>query len=134
MLNYITIGANDLQRSARFYAAILVPLGYTMNDFPTGIEFAPALPSGAGTIYVTKPFDGAQATVGNGSMASFQVPTRALVRSLHAAGLAAGGTDEGAPGLRAQYSAHFFVGYLRDPVGNKLALFCADPAESAHDA
>lgn len=132
MLNYITIGANDLQRSTGFYAAILVPLGYTMNQFPSGTEFA--LPGGAGTIYVTQPFDGAPATVGNGSMAAFQAPTRALVRTLHAAGLAAGGTDEGAPGLRPEYSEHFFVGYLRDPVGNKVALFCADPAESAQTA
>ncbi len=130
MLNYITIGANNLERSGRFYAAILVPLGYTTNEFPTGIEFAPAQPNGAGTVYVTRPFDGAEATVGNGSMAAFQAPTRALVRSLHAAALAAGGTDDGAPGLRPQYSEHFFVGYLRDPVGNKVALFCADPAES----
>jgi hypothetical protein len=54
-----------------------------------------------------------------------------MVRDLHAAGLAAGGTDEGAPGVRAEYSPHFFVGYLRDPVGNKVALFCSDPAEAA---
>ena len=135
MLNYITIGANDLQRSGRFYAALLVPLGYAMNERPTGIEFAPpsapGQDSGAGTIYVTRPFDGAEATAGNGSMAAFQAPTRDMVRTLHAASLAAGGTDEGEPGLRPEYSEHFFVGYLRDPVGNKVALFCANPAESA---
>jgi catechol 2,3-dioxygenase-like lactoylglutathione lyase family enzyme len=134
MLNYITIGANDLQRSGRFYAAILVPLGYGMTEFPTGIEFAPPNPAAAGTVYVTRPFDGAEATAGNGAMAAFQAPTRELVRTLHAAALAAGGTDEGGPGLRPQYSEHFFVGYLRDPVGNKLALFCADPAEATHPA
>lgn len=134
MLNYITIGANNLERSGRFYAALLVPLGYTTTEFPTGIEFAPTPPTGAGTVYVTRPFDGAEATVGNGSMAAFQAPTRALVRTLHAAALVAGGTDDGAPGLRPQYSEHFFVGYLRDPVGNKVALFCSDPAEATRDA
>ena len=41
----------------------------------------------------------------------------------------AGGADEGAPGFRDDYSAHFYVGYLRDPLGNKIAIFCADPAE-----
>ena len=75
-------------------------------------------------MYVTKPYDGREATVGNGSMIAFRVPTYAQVRALHSAGVAAGGTDEGAPGFRAQYSKNFFVAYLRDPVGNKLALFC----------
>jgi len=47
-----------------------------------------------------------------------------MVKRLHAAGLAAGGADEGAPGVRDCYRDDFYVGYLRDPVGNKLALFC----------
>jgi catechol 2,3-dioxygenase-like lactoylglutathione lyase family enzyme len=133
MLDYITVGANDLARSARFYEAVLVPLGYAMTEHPEGIEFAP--PGNApGTIYVTKPFDGRSATAGNGAMAAFQSPTQALVRTLHEAGLAAGGTNEGPPGFRPQYSPHFYVAYLRDPVGNKLALFCNNPAEGTRPA
>src|SRR3546814_8542033 len=62
-------------------------------------------------------------------MAAFRAETHAMVRSLHAAGLAAGGADEGAPGFRDDYSEHFYVGYLRDPLGNKLAIFRAEPAE-----
>ena len=61
--------------------------------------------------------------------AAFRAGTHAMVRQVHAAGLAAGGSDEGAPGFRDDYGAHFYVGYLRDPLGNKLAIFCADPAE-----
>ncbi len=128
MLSYITIGANDIPRSERFYTAVLVPLGYEkaeQND--TLIYTLPDLPdcfNGPGTVYVTKPYDGREATVGNGSMIAFRVPTHAQLHALHGAGVAAGGTDEGAPGFRAQYSKNFFVGYLRDPLGNKLALFC----------
>ena len=120
MLGYITIGANNLPRSERFYTAVLAPLGYAKAEEADGVAYT--RPDGA--IYVKKPFDGREATVGNGSMIAFRVPTHAELRALHSAGIAAGGTDEGAPGFRAQYSSNFFVGYLRDPLGNKLALFC----------
>lgn len=127
MLSYITIGANDVPGSGRFYAAILTPLGYRKQEGADGIEFT--APGGPASIYVKRPYDGDMATVGNGSMTAFRAETHEMVRKLHAAGLAAGGSDEGAPGFRADYSAHFYVGYLRDPVGNKLAIFCANPAE-----
>lgn len=56
------------------------------------------------------------------------------VRDLYAAALAAGGTNEGAPGFRAAYSAAFYVGDLRDPKGNKIALFSNNPQEPGRDA
>jgi hypothetical protein len=133
MLSYITVGANDLPRSGRFYAAILIPLGYNKRETAHGIEFTvpagPGQSSGPAAVYVKQPYDGKEATAGNGSMTAFQAGTHAMVRKLHAAGLEAGGTDEGAPGFRDEYSAHFYVGYLRDPLGNKLAIFCTNPAE-----
>jgi catechol 2,3-dioxygenase-like lactoylglutathione lyase family enzyme len=128
MLSYIILGANDIPRSERFYTAVLEPLGYEKAEQKdTVIYTLPDIPdrfNGPGAVYVTKPYDGREATVGNGSMIAFRVPTHAQVHALHSAGVAAGGTDEGAPGFRAQYSKNFFVGYLRDPLGNKLALFC----------
>jgi catechol 2,3-dioxygenase-like lactoylglutathione lyase family enzyme len=128
MLSYINLGANDIPRSERFYTAVLVPLGYEKAEQKGAVIYTlPDIPdrfNGPGAVYVTKPYDGREATVGNGSMVAFRVPTHAQVRALHSAGVAAGGTDEGAPGFRAQYSKNFFVAYLRDPLGNKLALFC----------
>lgn len=130
MLSYITVGANDLTGSGRFYTAVLTPLGYRKRETVEGIEFTlPDGSSGPAAIYVKKPFDGKDATAGNGSMTAFQAGTHGMVRSVHAAGIEAGGTDEGAPGFRDEYSVHFYVGYLRDPLGNKVAIFCADPAE-----
>ena len=133
MLSYITIGANDLPGSGRFYSAILTSLGYERTDAGNGVIFSlsggPDRPDGSSTVYVVKPYDGRTATVGNGSMMAFCAATHALVRSVHAAGIAAGGTDEGAPGFRAEYTEHFYVAYLRDPVGNKVAIFCKNPAE-----
>ena len=135
MLSYITVGANDIPRSERFYTAVLTPLGYEKAEQMNGVAYAlPDLPdrfNGPGAVYVTKPYDGREATAGNGSMIAFRVPTHAQVYAVHSAGVAAGGTDEGAPGFRAQYSKNFFVGYLRDPLGNKLALFCTTTDRTA---
>ncbi len=68
--------------------------------------------------------DGAPATPGNGTMVSFLASSRAAVDAFHAAALAHGGTDEGAPGLRPQYGAQFYAAYVRDPDGNKLNAVC----------
>jgi catechol 2,3-dioxygenase-like lactoylglutathione lyase family enzyme len=131
MLSYITLGANDLSASERFYSALLGPLGYEKRD--DGGAWVYSLPDansgdgGPGVVYVMPPFDGQPATVGNGSMVAFRTRSHENVRRIHAAAIAAGGTDEGAPGFRAAYSKNFFVAYLRDPVGNKIALFCKEP-------
>lgn len=133
MLSYIRVGANDTALSGRFYTAILTPLGYRKEEVPEGIEFTfpdrPGRSPGPAAVYVAKPYDGKEATVGNGSMTAFQAETQEMVRTLHAAGLEAGGSDEGAPGFRAQYGNRFYVGYLRDPLGNKVAIFSVNPAE-----
>ncbi|WP_159996412.1 VOC family protein [Roseomonas sp. 18066] len=130
MLGYIMIGADDMAGAVRFWSAVLPPLGYAPNRGEGYVVYSRAGGGeGAPMIYVIKPFDGGPASAGNGSMTAFAAPTQAMVRQLHAAGLAAGGTDEGAPGFREAYSDSFYVGYLRDPQGNKLAVYCADPAE-----
>lgn len=83
--------------------------------------------------YVKPTFNGRPATAGNGTMVAFEARNQAQVRDLHAAALLAGGTDEGPPGFRAAYGPHFYVGYLRDPQGNKIALFSSDPNEPGRD-
>jgi hypothetical protein len=127
MLGYLMIGANDVAQSVRFYDAILLPLGYGKEEGDGharyAMEGAADRDNGPGTIYVMKPFDGGRATPGNGMMPAFRALDAEKVRELHAAGLAAGGIDEGAPGTRSYYTPTFYVGYLRDPVGNKVSLF-----------
>jgi hypothetical protein len=66
-------------------------------------------------------------------MVAFEAHNQQQVRDLHAAALALGGTDEGQPGFRASYGAHFYVSYLRDPQGNKIALFSSDPNEQGRN-
>ncbi len=62
-------------------------------------------------------------------MVALLVQSRAAVDAAHAAGLAAGGTDAGAPGLRPQYHAQYYGAYLRDPDGNKIGLACHNPED-----
>lgn len=126
MLLYITLGTNDLARAMAFYAQVMPTLGLTLAHADT-VEFGYARPGDARTrLWVTKPFDGRPATVGNGSMVALAAESRAAVNAFHAAALAAGGTDEGAPGLR-PYHAHFYACYVRDPDGNKLSAVCEQP-------
>lgn len=66
-------------------------------------------------------------------MVAFKAFNQKHVRDLHTAALLAGGSDEGQPGFRASYGAHFYVSYLRDPQGNKIALFSSDPNEPGRD-
>ena len=73
---------------------------------------------------VTRPYDGGEATPGNGTMLALPMATRAACDALHAVALKAGGSDEGAPGLRGGTGAQEFYGaYFRDPAGNKVCAY-----------
>lgn len=137
MIAYVTVGADDMARAERFYSAFLPALGYELEKYHGDLSYALPVQTGqpqtAPEFYVKAPFNGSAASAGNGSMVAFDVSSQGLVRELHAAALAAGGSDEGAPGFRAYYGPHFYVGYLRDPDGNKIALFCDDPTEPGRD-
>lgn len=137
MIAYVTVGADDLQRAKRFYSAFLPALGYQLSEGPEGLSFALPVSPGQSILlpdfYVKPTFDGRAASAGNGSMVAFEARAQQQVRDLHAAALAAGGTDEGQPGFRTAYGPQFYVGYLRDPQGNKIALFSSNPEEPGRD-
>ena len=127
MIAYVTVGADDMALAERFYSAFLPALGYAFETYHSDLSYVPQVEPGQRQIspdfYVKAPFNGARASAGNGTMVAFEAQSQQQVRDLHAAALAAGGRDDGAPGFRASYGAHFYVGYLRDPQGNKIALF-----------
>jgi predicted lactoylglutathione lyase len=119
MIGYVTLGTNDLARAARFYDAIAAELGVgRMMDYETFIAWG--APGGGAGVGLTKPFDGARATVGNGVMVALQASDRAQVDKIYQIALSNGGTDEGPPGERGE---GFYAGYFRDPDGNKLNAF-----------
>lgn len=137
MIAYVTVGVDDMAAAERFYSAFLPALGYVLEHYHGDLSYVLPVPEGqkpaAPDFYVKRPFDGQKAVAGNGNMVAFEAETQAQVRSLHAAALAAGGADEGAPGFRADYGPRFYVGYLRDPQGNKIALFSSNPQEPGRD-
>ena len=137
MIAYVTVGADDIARAKRFYAAVLPALGYGVEEGLEGLSYALPVAPGQDPVlpdfYVKPTFDGRPASAGNGAMVAFEAGNQAQVRDLHAAALAAGGSDEGAPGFRASYGPRFYVGYLRDPDGNKIALFSSNPNEPGRD-
>jgi len=137
MIAYVTVGVDDIARAKQFYTAFLPALRYELTEGPEGLSFAlPVQPGQHPTLpdfYVKPTFDGRPASAGNGSMIAFEARNQQQVRDLHAAALAAGGVDEGQPGFRASYGPDFYVSYMRDPQGNKIAVFSCDPNEPGRD-
>ena len=123
MIRYVTVGASDLKRAATFYDAVLGALGYARlktTKAEAGYGPVPVGQTAVCRFWVLQPFDRGPATPGNGVDVAFDAPSRKAVDAFHAAARAAGGRDEGGPGLRPQYGPGFYTAYVRDLDGNKL--------------
>jgi catechol 2,3-dioxygenase-like lactoylglutathione lyase family enzyme len=126
IFTHVVLGSNDLARSRKFYDATLGPLGVKYiapmgeNGMLYGGKDGPEF-------LVTKPANGKDACHANGGTVGFHAPSRAAVHEIHKAGVANGGTDEGAPGPRS-FTPTAYAAYLRDPDGNKICTYCFLPA------
>jgi len=120
-LCYGTVGSNRLPEAKAFYDALLGSAGFTPRyEHPSGGRIYGGT-DGSLSFGVLGPYNGAPASVGNGSMFAFRFDTVAEVDAFHAKALALGGTDEGAPGER---GPKMYFSYFRDLDGNKLCAFC----------
>lgn len=120
MINYVTIGTNDLDRARDFYDEIFAVLGVPRVHDDERFSFY-SDGSGPG-VMVTRPYDGEPATVGNGSMVALKADSNEQVDALYARALELGGRSEGEPGLRGDGVS--YGAYFRDLDGNKLDVFC----------
>lgn len=127
MLGYVSLGTNDMARATAFYDDLLGLVGAQRVWDDEGFVAWGNQPGGAG-LAVTKPFDGAAATVGNGVMAAIAAPDRATVDKIFAKAIELGAADEGGPGLRGGDDSTFYAAYFRDLDGNKLNAFYMGPA------
>jgi catechol 2,3-dioxygenase-like lactoylglutathione lyase family enzyme len=129
MLSHITVGIADLGRALAFYEKVLAPLKYVLKFHEPDPGWAAwKLPDQDRPLFIiTTPVDENPPTVGNGSMTAFLAADHQTVYAVHAAAMALGGKDEGAPGIRPDYHADYYGAYFRDLDGNKLCVVCHDP-------
>jgi catechol 2,3-dioxygenase-like lactoylglutathione lyase family enzyme len=119
MYDHIGLKVGDLAKSVAFYTAALKPLGYLLSSQDDsgagfGPQDAPAL-----WLYADK---GGQA---RGAHIAFRAPDHAAIKQFHAAGLKAGGRDNGGAGPRADYSPTYYAAFLIDPDGNNVEAVCS---------
>ena len=119
MFSHFVIGSDAPQRAARFYAAVMPLLGFAARS-SAGSALSFAHRSSWPWVVVRRPDGGGPFDRGNGYHVAFHVADEATVQGFHAAALAAGGSDEGGPGLREVYAPDYYGAYVRDPDGNKL--------------
>ncbi len=115
MIDHVGLGVSDLAQSRAFYQQALAPLGYQLliegdGSFGFGHNGTPDL-----FVHINRPLSGPTHV----AMAS---PDRATVDAFHAAGLAAGGRDNGAPGLRPHYHPEYYGAFVLDPDGNNVEV------------
>jgi catechol 2,3-dioxygenase-like lactoylglutathione lyase family enzyme len=120
VLDHIGLGVADIARSKAFYAAALAPLGYTLVmawDDHAGFGIAP------------KPDFWIAPGAANAPPlhVAFRAETRAQVDAFHRAALAAGGRDNGAPGLRVHYHPTYYGAFVLDPDGHNVEAVCHAP-------
>ena len=123
MFSHVMIGSNDIERSKKFYDAVLATLG-------VGEPFRNTAPSGHTRLFyrhegssfcVTEPINGEAATCANGGTIGFKCSSPEQVKTFHDAAIAHGGsTSEEPPGLREGSMGALHLAYVRDPDGNKL--------------
>jgi catechol 2,3-dioxygenase-like lactoylglutathione lyase family enzyme len=126
VFSHLTVGSSDMDRSVRFYDAVLAPVGLVrLKSFRAASGYGPKDFAGINLpFWILRPQDRKAASAGNGVTVAFTVPSRAAVDAFHAAALANGGTDDGPPGLRTHYHPDYYGAYVRDPEGNKVCAVC----------
>ncbi len=133
MIDHFSLPVSDYARSRAFYDKALGTLGYNMlmemTDSPDYVAagYGPAdLPEpafwiGAGRI------PGPPPETPEGQHIAFRAPDRAAVDAFYTAAVAAGGSDNGAPGLRPQYHPAYYAAFVLDPDGHRIEAVCHRP-------
>jgi catechol 2,3-dioxygenase-like lactoylglutathione lyase family enzyme len=127
MLAHVGLVVSDIEKSKQFYREALKPIGYEILHEHGMTPTRPAASAGFGEapradlwIYQGNP--------GNVTThIAFQVGKRALVDAFYQAAIAGGGRDNGAPGLRPQYSQHYYGAFVLDPDGYNIEVVCREP-------
>ena len=118
MFDHLGLRTARLDASIRFYEAVLAPLGFRLvsrDDQGAGLG-----PPGAPALWLTR----VEGQSGSAVHVAFPAPDRQAVDRFHAAGLEAGGRDNGTPGPRPDYGPRYYAAFLLDPDGNNVEAVC----------
>jgi catechol 2,3-dioxygenase-like lactoylglutathione lyase family enzyme len=117
MIDHVSVGVGDLDRAGRFYEAVLAPLGLTrLVTRPATVGFGKAYPE----FWINLRPGMAQVTPESGVHICLRAKSTADVDAFHAAALEAGGTSDGAPGLRPHDRVRYYAAFILDPDGNRI--------------
>ncbi|MFD2166882.1 VOC family protein [Thalassotalea euphylliae] len=128
MIGYVTVGTNNLPRAVEFFDKLFASVGagrFIESEQFVAWSVSPEQPG----VSVTIPYDGKEATVGNGVMVALVLDSREKVDALYNKAIELGATDEGKPGPRGELSG-FYAGYFRDLDGNKFNAFCMEAPQA----
>ncbi len=121
MFDHVVFGVSDYAASKAFFMKALEPLGeIEATEGPLGVEICPKGGRSSLCLFETaeKP---ARLHI------AFMAANRRQVDAFHRAALAAGGRDNGAPGLRPQYHAHYYAAFVIGPDGHNIEMVCHEP-------
>lgn len=124
MIDHVSIGVRSITATKRFYDRAFKPLGYkAMSESPGSLGYG----NGAIQMWMNETDRPVVADEKSGLHFCFSAPTRKSVDEFHAAALAAGGRDNGGPGLRADYGPDYYAAFVIDPDGYRLEAYCSKP-------
>jgi catechol 2,3-dioxygenase-like lactoylglutathione lyase family enzyme len=117
MIDHVSIAVRDLERATRFYEALLGAIGYGRLEVrPATVGFGKRYPD----FWLNKRTEAWPVPADSGAHVCLRAPSIAAVDAFHAAALAAGGTSDGAPGLRPHFGKGYYAAFIRDPDGNRI--------------
>jgi catechol 2,3-dioxygenase-like lactoylglutathione lyase family enzyme len=117
MIDHVSVGVSDLERSARFYEATLAPLGLSrLVTRPATIGFGKSYPQ----LWINFRADMAPVAAESGLHICLRAKSIGEVDAFHAAALNAGGRSGGAPGLRPHDRVRYYAAFVIDPDGNRI--------------
>jgi catechol 2,3-dioxygenase-like lactoylglutathione lyase family enzyme len=136
-LHHLSLGVTDIERSVRFYDAVLAPLGLVRvwSDLRPG---EPGQGAGYGRpgesdVFALKHRPHAPVATGAGFHVAFAAPSRVAVEFFHSAARELGGRSDGSPGPRPAYGPYYYAAFVLDPDGHRLEAVIDTPSESGSD-
>ena len=128
MIDHLGFSVSDYERAKTFYAKALAPLGYSLVMEVTAEETGGSAAAGFGADGKPDFWIGGEGGMDKPLHVAILAKDRATVDAFYQAAIAAGGRDNGPPGIRAHYHPNYYGAFVRDPDGHNIEAVCHAPA------